>query len=49
MREEENHLAQMEVEELEALRQPHGAAGEELLLPFAFLPDFGARMTTDKA
>jgi Fe-S-cluster containining protein len=39
MREEENHLAQMEAEELEALCQPQGVEGEEVLLPFAFLPD----------
>lgn len=39
MREEENHLAEMEAKELAALRRRHGAQGEELLLPFAFLPD----------
>jgi Fe-S-cluster containining protein len=39
VREEENYLAGMEAKELEALRRQQGAQGEELLLPFAFLPD----------
>ena len=39
MREEENHLAGMEARELKALRRQQGFLGEELLLPFAFLPD----------
>jgi Fe-S-cluster containining protein len=39
LREEENHLAEMEAKELETLRRQEGAQGEELLLPFAFLPD----------
>jgi Fe-S-cluster containining protein len=43
MREEENHLAGMEAEAIEALRHHEGAEGEELFLPYAFLPDAGAR------
>lgn len=42
IREEENHLARMEAEELETLRHRQGAEGEELFLPYAFLPDFVA-------
>ncbi len=43
IREEENHLAGMEAEEIEAVRRHEGAEGEELFLPYAFLPDAGAR------
>lgn len=43
IREEENHLAGMEAAEIEALRCHEGAEGEELFLPYAFLPDAGAR------
>lgn len=39
MREEENQLAGMEAEELVALRDQLGAEGEELFLPYAFLPE----------
>ncbi len=42
IREEENHLAGMEAEEIEALRRHDGAEGEELFLPYAFLSDAGA-------
>lgn len=38
MREEENHLIGMEAEELRALRHRQGVEGEELFLPYAFLP-----------
>ena len=38
MREEENHLIGMEAEELRALRRRQGVEGEELFLPYAFLP-----------
>ncbi|TKB59575.1 MAG: hypothetical protein E8D48_16355 [Nitrospira sp.] len=43
IREEENHLAGMEAEEIEVLRRHEGAEGEELFLPYAFLPDSGTR------
>ena len=43
IREEENHFAGMEAEEIEAVRRHEGAEGEELFLPYAFLPDAGAR------
>jgi len=38
-REEENHLAGMEAEEIEALRLRTGIVGEELFLPHAFMQD----------
>ncbi|MDF0664617.1 MAG: YkgJ family cysteine cluster protein [Nitrospira sp.] len=38
-REEENHLAGMEAVEIETLRHQQGIEGEELFLPFAFIPD----------
>ncbi len=38
-REEENHLAEMEVVEIEALRLQTGIVGEELFLPYAFIQD----------
>ena len=38
LREEENHLSAIEAKELEVLRRQQGDDGEELLLPFAFLP-----------
>ena len=37
--EEENHLAGMEAEEIEALRHQTGIGGEELFLPYAFIRD----------
>lgn len=43
IREEENHLAGIEAEAIEALRHHAGAEGEELFLPYAFVPDSGAR------
>ncbi|OQW44344.1 MAG: hypothetical protein A4C66_07905 [Nitrospira sp. HN-bin3] len=39
IREEENRLAAREAEQLETLRDQQGAAGEEMLLPFAFMPE----------
>lgn len=42
IREEENHLAGIEADEIEALRHHEGAEGEELFLPYAFFPDAGA-------
>lgn len=39
LREEENRLAALEAEQLRALRHQQGAEGEEILLPFAFLPE----------
>lgn len=38
-REEENHLAGMEAEEIEVLRIRTGIEGEELFLPYAFIQD----------
>lgn len=38
-REEENHLAGMEAEEIEVLRLRTGIVGEELFLPYAFIRD----------
>jgi Fe-S-cluster containining protein len=38
IREEENHLVLMEAVRLEELRNQQGAEGEELFLPYAFLP-----------
>lgn len=49
IREEENHFAAMEAKEIEALRHHEGADGEELLLPYAFLPDAVAGGITDTA
>jgi hypothetical protein len=49
IREGENHLARMEAEEIEVLRRYEGAEGEELLLPYAFLPDAVAGGVTDRA
>ena len=49
IREEENHLAGMEAEAIEALRYHAGAEGEELFLPYAFLPDAVAEGVTDTA
>ena len=46
IREEENHLAGMEAEEIEALRGRLGVEGEEVLLPFAFLPELAAQVVT---
>lgn len=39
LREEEGQLAGIEADGLEILRRQLGAQGEELLLPFAFLPN----------
>jgi len=39
LREEENRLAALEAEQLESLRLQQGAEGEEILLPFAFVPE----------
>lgn len=36
-REEEDHLARVEAEEIEALRHRSGIKGEELFLPYAFI------------
>jgi hypothetical protein len=36
-REEENHLAGIEAEEIEALRLRTGIVGEEVFLPYAFI------------
>ena len=44
---EENHLAGMEAEEIEVLRHHEGTEGEELFLPYAFLPDTVVRGVTD--
>ena len=49
IREEENHLAGMEAEAIEALRYHAGAEGEELFLPYAFLPDAVAGGVTGTA
>ena len=46
IREEENHLAGMEAEEIEALRDRLGVEGDEVLLPFAFLPEVAAQVVT---
>jgi Fe-S-cluster containining protein len=46
IREEENHLAGMEAEEIEALRDRLGVEGEEVLLPFAFLPELTTQVVT---
>lgn len=43
IREEENHLAGIEAEAIEALRLHAGAEGEELFLPYAFVSDTEAR------
>ncbi len=39
LREEEDYLAGIEAKTLETLRHQLGTQGEELFLPFAFLPD----------
>ena len=39
LREEEDRLAALEADELEALRHQQGEEGEEMLLPFAFIPE----------
>ncbi|MBS0152150.1 MAG: YkgJ family cysteine cluster protein [Nitrospira sp.] len=43
-REEENRLARLEAEQLEALRRRQGVEGEEILLPFAFIPEISAQV-----
>ena len=43
LREEENHLARVEAEEIEALRHRQGLEGEELFLPYAFIQDSAVR------
>ena len=40
--EEENRLAAREAEQLETLRRQQGAEGEEIFLPFAFVPEVSA-------
>jgi Fe-S-cluster containining protein len=42
LREEENRLAALEAEELEALRHQQGVEGEEILLPFAFVAEISS-------
>ena len=42
LREEENRLAAWEAEQLDALRYQQGVEGEEMLLPFAFMPEVSA-------
>ena len=42
LREEENRLAAQEAEQLEAVRHRQGVEGEEILLPFAFIPEVSA-------
>lgn len=44
LREEENRLAGLEAEQLEVLRQQQGVKGEEILLPFAFIPEVAAQV-----
>lgn len=39
LRREEDHLAGAEAEQLARLRRQQGTQGEEMLLPYAFLPD----------
>ena len=43
LREQEDRLAALEADELEALRHQQGVEGEEMLLPFAFLPEVSAQ------
>ncbi len=43
LREEEDRLAALEANELEALRHQQGVEGEEMLLPFAFIPEASAQ------
>lgn len=43
LREQEDCLAALEANELEALRHQQGVEGEEMLLPFAFIPEASAR------
>jgi Fe-S-cluster containining protein len=42
IREEEDRLAALEAEQLETLRHQQGAEGEEIFLPFAFVPEVSA-------
>ena len=49
MREEENRLAGKEAEEITVLRHRQGGRGEELFLPYAFLPDTVGGGVTEKA
>ncbi|MFO0777088.1 MAG: YkgJ family cysteine cluster protein [Nitrospira sp.] len=46
IREEENRLAGLEAEQLEALRHQQGVEGEEILLPFAFVPAVSAQVVS---
>jgi Fe-S-cluster containining protein len=50
IREEENHLAGVEADEIEALRLSAGIVGEELFLPYAFIraPE-GGELRLDRA
>lgn len=41
IREEESHLARMEVKEIAVLRHGSAIEGEELFLPYAFIRDLG--------
>ena len=47
LREQESRLVEREAEELGTLRDRLGAEGEELLLPYAFLPESEAGTATD--
>jgi Fe-S-cluster containining protein len=44
LRVEEDRLAAREAEQLEALRHQQGVEGEEMLLPFAFIPEVAAQV-----
>ncbi len=46
LREEENRLAAMEGEQLDMLRQQQEVEGEEVFLPFAFLPECPIHQTS---
>ena len=49
VREEENQLASMEAEAIELLRRQRRTEGEEMFLPYAFLPDLDTRVGEDVA
>lgn len=44
LREEEDRLAGLEAEQLEVFRHQQGVEGEEILLPFAFIPEVAAQV-----
>jgi len=46
LRQEEDRLVAEEAEQLACLRQATGTVGEELLSPYAFVPDIGGETTT---